>query len=305
MILASNGYIIVNQNEYIIIQDNWTKEIQPELFETGRYWVGYGKQAIIFPRSIQRLVFDTIAGSDDLPITIDTPVSAQLDAFFQYQLNKSHIMSIYTNYQTFAAFKDALLYRIWAIVAESMTGVNYQELYFNRSIVNNLINTKLREQLAPIGVVVLLFQITEVAFPQSIQNAFSTLQNAIIQQQVATEQQRTAMIQAQTAIINTMAQANISRIQAEANAEVMLIQTKAIAEQMNITLNMDVYELKLLMNATYVNGTGETAKIFQTSQDLLVYLWIQALTQVDTLYLILGEATLLLNIQPSNSTITN
>jgi len=301
-VVGFGGNMVVEQDEYVILQDWYTREVDDQVYETGRYYVGLGKEKITFPKSIQRIVFDIIPGSDDIPITIDAPISAKLDAIFQYRLNKSFILDIYRDYQTFAAFKDALIFKIWAIVSESMSGITYEGLYFNRSIVNIAIYNGIKNNFHNLGVISLNFQITEVEFPYSIKQSFDALQNAIIAQKVATEQQRAAMIQSQTQILQAYAQANISIIEANNDAEVMLIEAQAIAQQLNMTLSMESYTLGLLMNATYINSTGQVTKVFNTPADFLSYLWIQALMAHDSSYLIIGDATPMLPIIFTNST---
>jgi hypothetical protein len=301
-VVGFGGSLVVEQNEYVLLQDWYTREVDNQIYETGRYYVGLGKEKITFPKSIQRIVFDIIPGSDDIPITIDAPISAKLDAIFQYKLNRSFIMDIYDDYQTFAAFKDALIFKIWAIVAESMSGITYEGLYFNRSIVNNAIFNGIKNNFDELGVLSLNFQITEVEFPYSIKQSFDALQNAIISQKVATEQQRATIIRAQTMIIEAYASANISIIEANNDAEVMLIHSQAVAQELNMTLTMESYTLGLLMNATYINSSGQVSKVFTTPAEFLSYLWIQALMAHDSSYLIIGDSTPMLPIIFTNST---
>lgn len=291
-----SSIVVVDQDEYVIVQNEITKRIDTRVYETGIYWVGPISTAIRFPKNVQRLAFDTISGSDDSPITIDSPISAKLDAYFQYRLNSTAIMALYLNYMSYTSFKDALLFLIWAIVSESMVDITYEQLYFNRTVVNMAIFQGLKKGLNPLGITVIGFQITEVEFPTVIRNAFEALQTALINQKVALEEQKVAYIRAQTLIVNAWAQANVSLIEARTIAEQTLFQARAVTEQLNMTLTMDAYTLGLLMNATYVDDSGMSAKVFNNTVDLLTYLWIQALKKNPNIYLILGDSTPVLPI---------
>lgn len=291
-IVIGVGYEKVEYNEIALLRNEWDGTIDYDtIYTAGRYWVGVWGTFIKFPAMIQTVTFNPGDEASDIPISGRSKGGSQitLDVSFQYMLNKTNLGKMYEILGD--TYEDTIIKKARDTLRNIMALYETDAFYINRSIIGDAMTTALREELASNYVDLYEFQLTNIDFPDNIDQAIATLEAAIIDQQVATEEQRAASIRAQTLIINAIAAANVSLLTAENEAEVLLIQTQATVEALNMTLQMDAYQLSLLMNATYIDEFGVEQKVFTNSTDLLTYLWVQAVLAHDESYLIISGST--------------
>ena len=267
--LTAISFESVDFNEFALLQNNITREIETTVYEEGFYFTGLFATFIKFPSTWVTIEFSPSSEANDIPITANTQDGFQIviDISFQYRLQAANLLELYSQYGLF--YEDFYMQEARSIIRNIASEYNASDFYTNRISVDIALQVGLANAsgqfLAQIGA----FQLRQVDLPtdidQALQNLFLTqldIDQALLEQQAAT-------IRAQTLIIQAQAQANITIIEAE-----------ALATALNITITAEGAALFELANQTGMNTT-----------ELLIYLWIQAIEMHESAYLFLTDDT--------------
>lgn len=255
-------------NEYGLKQDIWTKEISEEIYEEGFYFIGPFYDFLRFPSTYQTIEFTSAPIADDVPLRTQTKdgLQVKVDVSFQFRFRKADILDLYSQYGN--DYKNYFIRVSRSALREVCGEFSAIQFYASRSIVNIAMKNALNDSLASL-VDVGEFQLRDIDLPNSFEAATEELEVARIQIEIAQYAQKAAIIEAQTLII-----------QAQANANITIIGAQAAAEALNITLTAEGLLLTELAATIGLNST-----------ELLTYLWIQAILEHDSSYLIIGENT--------------
>jgi len=258
----------IDFNEYGLKQNIWTREFSEEIYEEGLYYIDPLHTFLRFPSTWQTIEFTPDFYSDDIPLSTQTKdgLEVTVDVSFQFRLRKQDLLMLYSSYGM--DYKDYFIRVSRSALREVCGEFSAIEFYANRSIVNLVMKTSLNDSLASL-IEVGEFQLRDIDLPDSFEAATEELEVARIQIQIAQYAQEATIIEAQTLII-----------QAQADANITIIDAQAAADALNITLTAEGLLLAELAAAIGLNST-----------ELLTYLWIQAILEHDSSYLIIGENT--------------
>ncbi len=258
----------IDFNEYGLKQNIWTREFSEEIYEEGLYYIDPLHTFLRFPSTWQTIEFTPDFYSDDIPLSTQTKdgLEVTVDVSFQFRLRKQDLLILYSSYGM--DYKDYFIRVSRSALREVCGEFSAIEFYANRSIVNLVMKTSLNDSLASL-IEVGEFQLRDIDLPDSFEAATEELEVARIQIQIAQYAQEATIIEAQTLII-----------QAQADANITIIDAQAAADALNITLTAEGLLLAELAAAIGLNST-----------ELLTYLWIQAILEHDSSYLIIGENT--------------
>lgn len=258
----------IDFNEYGLKQNIWTREISEEIYEEGFYYIDPFHTFLRFQSTWQTIEFTPDFSSDDIPLSTQTKdgLEVTVDVSFQFRLRKQDLLELYSSYGM--DYRDYFIRVARSALREVCGEFSAIEFYATRSKVNLAMKTSLNDSLASL-MDVGEFQLRDIDLPDSFEAATEELEVARIQIQIEQYAQEAAIIEAQTLIF-----------QAQADANITIIDAQAAADALDITLTAEGILLSELATAVGLNST-----------ELLTYLWIQAILEHDSSYLIIGENT--------------
>ena len=296
VIFVASSLESLEYDEYGIDYNTITRKVdRSKVYESGLYWLGFGHKFIKFPKILQTVEFspDSDATAGPLISRTQDGLAVTLEISFQYKLIKSELQDLYAEFNEY--YEDTFV-RIARDVLRDVTG-NYTAISFfnNRTVVGNAMQDELGAQFEEVHATVEFLQLRKVDLPDAFENAIEQAEVARQEIQTALFEQQAALIRAQTAILEAQAQANITIIEANASATAFLIQIEAQAKAVNITLTAERLAYYALAQELGLNST-----------ELLAYLWIQAINNHDSAWLIVGVDAPVIITQPNtdNSTVT-
>jgi regulator of protease activity HflC (stomatin/prohibitin superfamily) len=270
----------VNPNNYGIKFDYITNNVEEEhIYEPGKYFVPFST-FIQFPSTLQTLEFtdEHTADSDMLHSRTSDGLDVNLQISFQYQIIKDELFELFHSFDV--DYEDVFI-RIASDslkdVASDFTAISFLN---NRTIIGNNMADILNNSLVPAYANVRFFQLRVVDLPDAFEQAIQEAEVARQNVQTASFHQQEAIIRAQTQILEAQAKANITLLEANASAQAFIIQTEAQAEAVNISLTAERIAYYALAQELGFNST-----------ELLSYLWIMAIMEHDSSYLIIGTET--------------
>lgn len=277
--VIANSFEQIDYNEFGLKKNLLTNEIEEQVYEEGLYFIGIFYDFLKFPGTWSTIEFSHDLDADDIPLTAHTKDGLQvvIETSFQFRLNKSDILFLYGQFGM--DYKDYFRRVARSAIRDICGQFSAMEFYANRSDVIIAMGDTLFDNLAEL-IEVGAFQLRNIDLPNSFEQATEQLEVARIEIEIAGYAQQAAIIEAQTLVLQAQAQANITIIEAQAEANSSIIAAQAAAEALNITLTQEGLLLAQLANMTGLNST-----------ELLTYLWIQAILEHDSSYLIIGENT--------------
>lgn len=266
-ILLGFSFETVEFNEYGLKQSFWTKAIVGDPVRGGGLqYIGLEYDFVKFPATWQTIDFTPSTSADDIPITTQTKdgLAITFDASFQYRLNKSMIVDLYSQFGT------GYNTQIVQVSRGSLRNVaaRYSALQFlqNRSQVSEAMRLEVVNDLSTLHIEIDFFQLRAITLPDAFMDATEQVEVARLQQQIAQYQLLAAEIAAQQTILEAEAAANVTIIQAYAAANVTVTNAIAQAQAMNITMSMESATLADMMAATGMNAS-----------QVIAFLYVQAL----------------------------
>ncbi len=303
LIFGLGGLEQVDFNEYALKQNIFTKEIEEKVYEEGLHYIGVQSDFIKFPSTWQTIEFipteegentetqESASTDSDLPLQDqgygrDIPISSRtedgldltIDLSFQYKLEKTTLRDLYAEYGL--DYSDYFLKIARGVIRDTTSKYDALDFFYNRSIIDTEMKQSLIDKQKVMLVEIGEFQLRDIDLPDSFEDAIELVEVAKQQIKIAEYEQQAATIRANTLIIEAQAQYNISVIDAQATAQVL-----------NITLTAQAESLFNLADQLGFNST-----------QLLVYLWIEAIRQHDSSYLIICDTTPNLLLDVGNST---
>ncbi len=266
------SFEIVDYNEYALLQNDITREIQPEVYEEGLYPVGIFSSFIKFPSTWQTIEFSPAEDANDIAIHTRTEdgLALTIDISFQYQLNKTHLLDMYGQYGI--EYEEYFAKVARGVLRDVASEYDALEFFYNRTTITSAMLDALITKEDAFFIEIGEFQLRDVDLPDTFEAAIEAVEVAKQEIKIAEYEQQAAVIRANTLIL-----------EAQANANVTLINAQATAQALNITITAEGLALFNLANATGFNTT-----------ELLIYLWIHALENLESPYLIIGTDTPLL-----------
>jgi len=256
-----------NHNQY---------QVSKQVYNSGLYMLGLGHSFIKFPTTLQTVDFEggsqiTCFTSDGLPV--------QLSLSFQYKISAGNIYDLYMTYGLSyeTVYEDFALHTI----AEVSTQFSAYQFFNEPTAISVYLLKALQDSFTGIYSSVEYLQLKSVGLPDVFEQA---IQDTIVAEQQITKagyQLDTALVTAATMVQNATYAANITLI--NANAEALLYwqiqQANALA-----TSN--------LINIEAVSYAYVAADLHFTSADqLLDYIWLEALSEQDSAELFIGFPT--------------
>lgn len=281
----------VPANNYGILYNTVDSKVYTDkVYDNGHYFVPFST-FILFPSTLISVEFASNNANGLLSARSNDGLDVSFDINIQYKILKQDVISVYKQFGT--NYDDAIIQIARGTIRSIASKYNAIEYFNNDTIIENEFKSGLRSALAEQNITLSLLQLKGVTLPQSFEDALTAVQVAQQQIQEAKYQQDAEKIKAETLVIQAQAQYNISLIQANASAQVQLINAKATAEALNITFTAKGEAFAQMMLTTGFNQT-----------EILTYLWIDAILNHDSSYLIIGSNAPIL-IPTTNSTSTN
>jgi len=262
--LTAVSFESVDYNEYGLLQNTLTREIEETVYEAGFYYTGLFASFIKFDNTWQTIEFSPSDDADDIPVVASTNDGFQIviDTSFQFRVQKDLLLSLYSahglNYRAF------YIQEARSSIRNVAAQFNASEFYTNRLTIDDAFRADLNNKSALFMAQIGEFQLRQVDLPTNIDTALQEIFLAQLQLEIADLAQQEAVINAQTAIIQAYALANTTIIEAE-----------SLATALNITLTAEGAALFEVANQTGFNTT-----------ELLMYLWIKAVEGHDSSHLI-------------------
>jgi regulator of protease activity HflC (stomatin/prohibitin superfamily) len=267
--LLLSSFESVDYNEYGLKQNIITKEIDPEVYTVGLYFTGPFATFIRFPSTWQTIEFSPSWDADDIPISTRTEdgLDLEIDISFQYRLREADVLQLYSEYGL--DYEHAMVKIARGVLRDVAGGYDALEFFYNRSLISNDMTQSLKSKENILFIQFGEFQLRNIDLPDEFEAAIEAVEVAKQEIKIAEYQQQAAVIRAQTLIIEAQAQMNIT-----------IIEAQAAAQALNITITA---EGEALFNLAQTLGLNQT--------ELLIYLWINALEELDDTYLIIGMDT--------------
>ncbi len=284
--VASIGY-----DEVGLKQSKITNKVDTsKVWDTGLHFVGFGNQFVRFKKIYQTVEFTQAKRADDIPLASRTKdgLSVTLDMSFQYRLIPNEVGELYLSFGKFYQRHFVRESRdILRDIAGEYTAI---EFFNNRTGIGDAMHNTINQHFQSIHAEVGFFQLRAVDLPDDFEAALEQAEVARQQIVIAQYEQDAARIRAQTSIIEAQAQANITILEANASTEAFLVQIDAEAKAVNITLTAESIAYYALGQQLGLNST-----------ELLSYLWIQAIAEMDNAWVLIGADTpVILNPEDNN-----
>lgn len=271
----------LDYDEYGLKKNRFTNVVdQNTVYDTGLYWTGPMYKFVKMPKLVQNIEFSRDDDTDEDVVygkTLDG-LEVDVEVSFSYRLNRTQVGLLYTQYGD--TYRDEIIRRSRDIARDVCSHFNGTDFIRNRTGVGISMEQQMRTALEHVYIEVVSFQLRDVTLPLAFEQALANIEIARAQYELALREQEAAIVRAQTAVINASAQANITIIQAQASADSYMITMQAQADALNITLTAEIESYYAL---------GQALNL--TSDQLLAYLWIQAIEYHDDSLLIIGMDT--------------
>lgn len=141
----ATSYEYIDYNEYAFKKNTWSNTVDTEVvYENGKHFWGWNKEAIIFPRNYQLVFFEELAVSDqeEKPFRIDVS--------FLYRLKKDNLVDLYQQFGT--AYHDTILSKVQSTIKNTVPQYLLQEYLENRQGITEIMNRNITEELSSIWI---------------------------------------------------------------------------------------------------------------------------------------------------------
>jgi len=238
-----------------------------ELYTEGRYFLGLGKQFIIFPRTFQTIDYKASEQSS-VPIRSRDGLVITVDYSFQYSLttNGKDLLALYMRWKSDYENSFGKISR--NLVRDVAANYDAFDFFFNRSLIIADITASMSDYFIDIGASINNFQLLDLELPTDFFNAIQLTEVTRTKISEATVQQQNTLIQAETDLLAAQKQAEVIVTQAQARADSVLIQKQQEALLRKSQIEQELIALQSLK--TQLNFTTD---------ELLNYLLIDALAQ--------------------------
>lgn len=277
------GFGTIGATEVGLKKNRITQKVDTKIYHTGFHFIDPFNGFIKYPTTVQEVTFfqDTgEVGTASGPLNSRTQdgLNVHIQLAFHFRVKPENIYDIYMT------FKKSYLGPITGQARTTLRDIAGEylavEFFYNRSLIGDNMWLALEEAVQPYYVDVVFFQLREIDLPDQFEDALRNVQIARQEFEIAQYEQQAALVRAQTEIYLAEADATMKIITAEADAEAFLIDINAKAEAINITLTAQKEALYGLAQGLGLNST-----------ELLAYLWIQAILEHDSSWLIVGSNT--------------
>jgi regulator of protease activity HflC (stomatin/prohibitin superfamily) len=266
-ILIIGGFETLDYNEYGIKQNVFTKQLvgQP-VRGGGLQFVGIEYDFIRYPATWQTVDFTLSESADDIPINTQTKdgLAITFDASFQYRLNMSMLIALYTNFGM--NYNTQIVQVSRASLRNVAARYSATQFLQNRTQVSDAMRAEVIDDLESLNIEIDYFQLRAITLPTAFTNATEQVEVAKLQQQVAQYLLAAAQIAAKQTVLEAEAAANVTIIAAFAAANVTITQAQAQASALNITTSMQGMTI-----ADFMSITGFNASM------VIAYFYVQAL----------------------------
>ncbi len=279
--ITAASFESVDVTEYALKQNLLTRKIEDEVYEAGFYYTGLLEAFIKFPAIWQSVEFSPASDASDIAIHTRTEdgLDLTIDISFQYRLVKSNLTTLYKEYGSL--YEDYLLKIARGVIRDIAGQYDALEFFYDRDIISGAMVTALQGKEKVLHIQIGEFQLRQIDLPDSFESAIEDVEIAKQEIKKAEYEQQAATIRAKTLIVEAQAQYNITKIEAN-----------AYAEALDIRLTAEGVAYAKMMQEVGFNQT-----------QILTYLWIKAIEEHDSSYLIIGENTpaILVNWDNTNS----
>jgi regulator of protease activity HflC (stomatin/prohibitin superfamily) len=268
-VLVGFSFKSINFNEFALRQNIITKEISTEIYGVGFYYTGLFETFIYFPSTWQTVEFSPAEDANDIPISTRTKdgLAVTADISFQYRINSSNLLTLYSEFGI--DYEDFISKVARGVLRDVTSDYDAGDFFFNRTIVTQAMSDALVAKEAVLYVEIGEFQLRQIDLPDDYEKKIEDAEVAKLDQTVAQFELEAAEIRARIDIVNAYASANAT-----------IINAAAAAQALNLTITAEGIALFNLANQTGFNTT-----------ELLYYLYIQAIEEHESSYLIIGENT--------------
>jgi regulator of protease activity HflC (stomatin/prohibitin superfamily) len=244
--------------------------IDPQVYISGRYFLGLTYDFVTYPTTLQNVNFDT--GSPDYgAVSVATAGSSTvtLSVSFQYRLRIVELQDLYFKYGEDAYHAQIITQAVEAVkaVAQTYTITDYFE---KRQVIGEAMHVECNSELWDDYAVVEHFQLRMVTPPSATE---TEILNKIIAQQdviIAGVEQESALILAES-----------ERFIAEAEADVVVTEALAFKEAELLIGNATAQRITTHLNASAVAFSNLGATIGYNSSQLLSHMALEHIRTLD------------------------
>jgi hypothetical protein len=218
----------VQQDEFAVAYNNYSKQFG-KIYEQGIYAINVGDQLIKFKRTLQDIDISQIDCITQDKIEIRLSISAQ------YQLNKNDLIPFILLKFNGNDNYNAFISNIVSNVILRQCGLDIAENYYtDRSIIYNKMYDALINEInfsnQSYGSTIEFFQLNNIEFPTTFQNAISSKQVLMQQQITELNNRQSKLIQANTTLFQNQRIGNVMIINATNQANIIINQANITYE---------------------------------------------------------------------------
>ena len=221
IILIPVSIKVIEQDEYGIRYDNYSKEIYPTIYEQGRYLFNIFDNVIIYKRNFIRI---EQLDENRLPCLSKDGLPIDIDFTTQYQFKKSELTKVMLEYGT--SEQVDILYRSIArsSIRDACGNYSAENFFFERGKIETSALEFMKEDFKDTEshVNIGFLQLTNTKLPQGFIDVIQEKQLATQDVDKALNERTEILIKADTDLKTAEQEANIILINAQANATSVL-----------------------------------------------------------------------------------
>jgi len=272
----------IEPTEHAILYNKLTKTLYDETYTGGMYYAGVTSSFVKFPANQKTIEFSSERNADVMPLATRTKegLLLQLHFSFQYQIDPKGLKSLYalTGEKGYKTLYERLA---GDIILKEAGNFAASEYWLKRTEIGNKMRDSLNTALGVAHAKVTNFQFLNIDLPDTYENAIVLTQIENQKAQTSSYNREIDLIKAQITVDQSDAEMKTTVINAGAQAEALKAKNNAEADIRAVTI----------MNQKEAWANTKTTIGFQTSAELLEYIYLKNLNNLET------KATLVYGIQ--------
>jgi len=217
VILIPIGVRVIEQDEYGIRYDNYTKHIYPDIYTQGRYLFNIWDNVVLFKRNYIRI---EQTDAYNLPCLSRDGLEIDIDFTSQYQYNEKELIKVMLEYGTSKNAHELYLSISRNSIRNACGNFSAERFFFERGTIESSSLHFIKQDFsdADTHVTIGFLQLTNIKLPDGFVQAIQEKQLAIQDVDKALNERTETLIKAETELKSAEQQANIILINANAEA---------------------------------------------------------------------------------------
>lgn len=287
IILLALSFDSIEPTEWGLVYNTWTKTVYAdEIYEGGRYVIGFTNAFIAFPRVLKTIEFSDSGNSQGASLKTRTKegLSLGLDISFQYELIKNEIPKLYElsniNFeQTFIRIaRDTIL----------QEAGNHQapEYWTTRTNIGQKMLEILNQELKSAHATCKSLQLMKITLPDSYENSIVDTQVEVQKTTMKGFEQQAEIQRQKILVLKSERDQNVTIIESSANAQAYYL--KELAKSISNTRTLEIQSW-VYQQALDVLGL--------TQDELSEYLFLQSVKDKPQATLVVGVDTAMIQVK--------